>query len=1472
MVRNGMLLGLGGPVRDDVEPVGVVELRVVAGRGAGAVHRLSLGGYTLGGPGCDLILEGVEEKIADLAVAVGGRVTITPVAEVAERELPLPLPRRRPLPGPLVLAAPERGEEQEAKGRAARRRRRKEERKRRRAKKKGLDTEAILSSRETLEPDGVRHYLELDRRPLSAGGTEWSTDALLTVGETLLSIGAVPVADAVVSPTAGAPTLNFNRPPRLARPVRETKFALPTKPAEQRKPPFPFAMLISPLVMGAGMYFMTGRVYSLLFMVFSPIMMIANQLQGRSNQKKDYQDKLRKYEEQREVTEEAAFKALTAERGLRRGDHPNAAELLLRATGPRAQLWERRPADPDWLDLRVGVADLPSDVEIEDSQRAKHEEPLRWTAPDVPVRVPLGELGVVGVCGAQRHDTADWLMAQAAVLHSPAELQMVLLVEPVRGENPAGRWAWTRWLPHLRNLEGMGARAKVGLDDETIARRINELSELVERRLDPEKRGPSVGPEEQILVVLDGARGLRLRPGLISVLRRGPAAGVRLVCIDRDRTALPEECRAVVMAEAGAAGVSQADVDEVERVTLDVVPGGWCERVARALAPVHDVSASGADSTIPTASRLLDVLPMPDPDAQAVLAAWERCSRTTRAVIGEDAEGHFWLDVRADGPHALVAGTTGSGKSELLQTLIASLCVGNTPDSMTFVLVDYKGGAAFKDCARLPHTVGMVTDLDGHLTSRALESLGAELRRREHQLAGADAKDIEDYVAAMAPGDEPMPRLMIIIDEFAALVSELPDFVTGLVDIARRGRSLGVHLVLATQRPAGVVSAEIKSNTNLRIALRVTDENDSQDVIEASNSAYIPPSIPGRAYARLGHASLRQFQSSRVGGRPRGATPQAAVRAATLTLDELSRPEMKPPEVEEDATIPTDLATLVSAMGAAHEATGRPDPHSPWLPPLPELVTLGQVAERIEAARAEESAGGDVADPRAEGFLPPLPLGLEDLPGEQAQRPMVWDYTRGGHLGVAGAPRSGRSSVLRGIAVALAESASAAEVHAYGIDAGNGALAPCVGLPNFGAVVSRDQADRIRRMLALLGGQVAYRQQYLATHGYASVAEQRAATPPSERLPYLVLLIDRWDNFMATFENTDAGAIPGMVETLMREGPAVGLRVVIAGDRTVFRGRFGMMLEDRLVLRMPSADDFDLIAMRARDVPLSMPQGRAFRSGERPREVQLVMLGDDPAGTAQVAAVHRAAERAESRWGVIDRAQRPGHVDELPVAISTEEALRLEPKLENNDIAFAVGGDDLRLLPVSLEDIGNAFLVTGPRRSGRSTALYFATSRLLDNGQRVVLVLPRRSPLAELAQHPNVVGVLGMDAEPGDLTELLAEDPENIVIVVDDFDTLTNDHSINPTIEAHIKTCRDHDGGVLVACGIDEVGGMYRGVVATARKTRTGLVLAPRSADDGSHFSARLPRSIGGPVPKGRAVQISTTGWTWTQVPRQVNE
>jgi hypothetical protein len=257
------------------------------------------------------------------------------------------------------------------------------------------------------------------------------------------------------------------------------------------------------------------------------------------------------------------------------------------------------------------------------------------------------------------------------------------------------------------------------------------------------------------------------------------------------------------------------------------------------------------------------------------------------------------VDLRQDGPHALVAGTTGAGKSELLQTMIASLAVVNRPDAMTFVLVDHKGGSAFKDCVHLPHVTGMVTDLDAHLTRRALASLSAELTRRETILAAAGVKDLEDYTerAGRQPRHQPLPRLVIVIDEFASLARDLPDFVAGLVGIAQRGRSLGLHLILATQRPSGAVSVGIRASTSLRIALRMTDAAESADVIDAPGTARISRAAPGRGYVRLGHASLIPFQAGRIGGRrpgrpdrPRPAQPVAGAAAAHAAAARPARP------------------------------------------------------------------------------------------------------------------------------------------------------------------------------------------------------------------------------------------------------------------------------------------------------------------------------------------------------------------------------------------------------------------------------------------------------------------------------------------------------------------------------------------------------------------------------------------------------
>ncbi|MBW8807215.1 MAG: cell division protein FtsK, partial [Catenulisporales bacterium] len=425
------------------------------------------------------------------------------------------------------------------------------------------------------------------------------------------------------------------------------------------------------------------------------------------------------------------------------------------------------------------------------------------------MRIPLKDRGVIGVAGpaGTPRALARWLVAQTAALSSPDDVQFVLLTDSHAQQD----WEWMRWLPHMRPTSGQNASTLIGTDAETVAQRIAELSQQLSYRMKEHQlaSGENVQfKDPDIVVILDGSRRLRSMPGVIQILQQGPMVGIRAICLDAEDRFLPGECQAIVVVEPDGLRVQQVGSDMLRGVRPDAVSPVWCQRLVRGLAAVRDVSGNEEAAGIPNSARLLDVLGLEPPTGPAIAARWTMGGETTMALLGESFDGPFGIDFRRDGPHGLIAGTTGAGKSELLQTIVASLAVANKPTAMTFVLVDYKGGSAFKDCVQLPHTVGMVTDLDNHLVERALESLGAELKRREHILAEAGAKDIEDYGDIRKKNTvlAPMPRLLIVIDEFASMVRELPDFVTGLVNIAQRGRSLGIHLLLATQRPSGVVS------------------------------------------------------------------------------------------------------------------------------------------------------------------------------------------------------------------------------------------------------------------------------------------------------------------------------------------------------------------------------------------------------------------------------------------------------------------------------------------------------------------------------------------------------------------------------------------------------------------------------------------------------------------------------------------
>ncbi|SOC57512.1 FtsK/SpoIIIE domain-containing protein [Ornithinimicrobium cerasi] len=1420
-VRHGVLVGLGRPVEDLLaEPRGLVEVRVASGPGAGLVVRLTTGDHVVGTSAhasVRLPQIGLPEECLTLRVHPDGRVELTPGPEVGGI-LQQPVWRSRPLPGPIVLDA-----EAEIRERRA-----------------GESTyQELPPGTRVRSPDDAAPLVHVDREEVQPG-QDWVAGEALAVGPCLLELVAPTAPDASLSPSPQGATLDFNRPPRLLPAARQTEFVLPTEPKRPLGQQIPWAFIFLPAVAGLAMFLITERAYVLIFIALTPLMAIANWFSGRSQERKRYKTDFAEYTLRMRKVQQSALEALAEERTARRRDFADPAEVLMTAIGPRARLWERRRTDPDWLVARFGTADQVSRVAVKAKEREEHEGDIVWTAPDVPGTVGLAEAGVTGVAGPRRRELARWVVAQLAVLHSPVDLDLTLLTAP-DGE---ADWHWARWLPHLRSDDGDPELAQVGVDDETTARRIAELGAELERRLaqaGSSSFATSARTFDPVLVVLDGSRQLRLLPGMIPLLQHGPSVQMTFLCLDEDERLLPEECAAVVQADEPLMTVRVTERWVVEGVRPDLVSTAWAERVARAVSPVRDVSAQDAAASIPTASRLLDVLRLDPPTGAAVEDLWRQVGRTTTAVIGEGVEGPFAVDLVRDGPHGLVAGTTGSGKSELLQTVIASLAVRNRPDEMTFVLVDYKGGAAFKDCNRLPHTVGMVTDLDGHLTGRALESLGAELRRREHQLAAADAKDIEDYLAARGPGDAPMPRLLIVIDEFAALVAELPDFVTGLVDIARRGRSLGVHLILATQRPAGVVSAEIKSNTNLRIALRVTDANDSQDVIESRDAAEISKATPGRAYARLGHSSLIPFQSSRVGGRARGRGRTAQVRLRGMPFRELGVAPPAAAVAEEDASVPTDLAALVLACQEASESSGVQAPPSPWLPALEDVVTL----EDVLAAHPH-------GIPSAERLV--LPLGVVDLPAEQRRDVATYDLERGAHLAIIGASRSGRSTALRALAGAVARDLSPADVHVYGIDNGNNALLPLQAMPHVGAVVARDQTDRMERLVGRLRDLISARQQQLAEAGFADVTEQRAAVPEAERLPYVLILFDRWEGFFQAYDGLDGGRLVVAFQQILQEGAAVGVRVVMTGDRSLSLGRMATLLDDKLMLRMTDPGDFSTIGMPTKKVPDSMVEGRGFRA-DGLRETQVAILDADPSGTAQVRALQSLARASTARYADLPRSRRPFHVDVLPVRVDAAEAARLAAQeaaeglvVAATALPVAVGGDTLGLRHLDAVDHGPGLLVTGARRTGRSTVLRQLATAALGRGWHVAIITPRASPLRELTG-PGVCGPWDLSSDqtqvPAELTRLVA-DPTPLLVVVDDAELVGADGWLADALVRTLESMRDTDNLLVGAGNPADLQAHYRGPAAVLKKSGSGVMLAPQSSADADLFGARLNRSAYG--------------------------
>jgi S-DNA-T family DNA segregation ATPase FtsK/SpoIIIE len=1223
-------------------------------------------------------------------------------------------------------------------------------------------------------------------------------------------------------------TLLFNRPSRLREPIDTFVARLPDEISDRE---MQFDLLSSA---APGM---TGLAYGSFIPIIGTGVNVAMQKRRQKLSKKQIQVKKKEYLEKLEEIDKAIAQELEIQTGRLLEEFPSPKDLLKLLTEPSHRLWERRLRDRDAFEVRIGLGIKAAAIAFE-VRGGRPDVPLPQLH-DVPITLDFGKTSLFGIAGPRNlvRDTSRWILAQLSFFRSPKDLLFVVFTSP----DDSGDWSWFPKLPHSSQEQLVGPWL-IGNDDISIAARVKELTAILDERLERLRDVGAITFSPEILVVFDGVRALRSVPGVVRLLREGQKVGMRFLALDDDRARLPEEINGELIIDGqGRASFSVDGEKTTYDITVDGISSSQMEEVASALAPLQ-LLAGGEQGEIPPSLRFVDMVDLDLDDPNSISQRWRKGGRTTEAWVGMTATGPLIVDLQRDGPHALVAGTTGAGKSEFLQTLISALAISNRPDALNFVLIDYKGASAFAQCERLPHTVGVVTNLDGHLTERALTSLEAELHRREVVLKEIGAADIDAAWSQYSTkaSELGLARLVLVIDEFAELVNELPDFVTGLIRIARVGRSLGIHLVLATQRPTGVVTPEMRANTSLRVALRMADRGDSSEVIDAPSAAYISKLTPGRGYVRTGGSGLLQeFQTARVGGiRPGTAAEHrkpSVYRARWNLFGQSPSLNTKVPGVDAQKI---DLGVLSSLISEAAEKEGFAKPRRPWLDPLEDRVSLMKLLDKPVGTLTKKRSRTLTDDVS-------VPIGLIDLPASQAQSTFSYDLADPGNWGIAGGAHSGKTGTLLVIAASIALQLSPSDVQIYGLDLAGGGLLLLESIPHCGGVFRANDTERFEQFVRKLSQEHKRRQGEFAKLGVANILEQRRRASLGESLPFILVLIDRWELVNQEFSPESGSPVHAELSRLIREASTTGIRFVLTGDRGLLSDRIFSHLSHRLALRLSDLNDYRLIDLQPKSISTEMNPGRAIRAGDG-AEIQFATV---QSGTSSAA--REEVERAIRSWPR-ERPHGQLRVDLKPERITNVEALILPFSTlgdANAKVALGVEGDELSRIAISVSAHRPGFLVAGARQSGRTTAAAHLAREALQEDMKVVIIAESSQPryLELLGESVTYIDSPMMQERITAFKDSLAG--SNLVIVddTDQFFRSPMDTALTEVLQMNAAL------RVVVVGTPEDLANDLRGTAAACKRSMYGLILRPQNSIDGQLFGQRIEKShLGGPVGRGQ--------------------
>jgi S-DNA-T family DNA segregation ATPase FtsK/SpoIIIE len=1168
---------------------------------------------------------------------------------------------------------------------------------------------------------------------------------------------------------------------------------------------------VLPLLAGIGLALLTGMWMFLAFTAVSAVSVLVPVLSGRR---------------QRRELAAAIAAAVLQDGDRRRQAAPSAADLVLDSAAEASAPRGASRGEPPGIWLRLGLADQRANIRLEPPESGFRPPPLG------PAPLTLDPASAVvtihGPGSAAAGLLRSFILQLAAYPHAGSTC---VLLHGAADTLPLA----ARFLPGvtLSATHAVTAARLAGGPGEGYAHGVLIVWDSPwQARQFSASDGPDVTDEDVADEdAAERAAAGRAAAGTWPTLRHlATAHGWRVIEYLPEQG--PDQHPGIVLGRPGA--LITADAPPLEFIP-DLVPPGVFDRFCRKFNAARRTPAA-LPPAIPHRCGLADVLPLAAGD---ISRRWARTGPAAGlgVLVGTGSSGAIRIDVKADGPHFLVAGTTGSGKSEFLRTFAAGLAASHPPDRVNLLFIDFKGGSGLGPLTGLPHCVGLLTDLGAPDVERTLVSLRAEVRRREELLARVNAPDLATYESS--PGDGPaVPYLIIVVDEFRILVDEAPGALSELMRIAAIGRSLGIHLIMATQRPQGALNADIRANVTTCIALRVQSGLESLDVMGSGLAAAIPIARPGRAFLIRGTQAPEEFQTATMtSGTDAPTDGTVTVRTVTETL---TRPQTAGlaadgfPGRQEDSgaaarTAAQVAAPLIDVVAGLWQERGGPLPRRPVADPLPERLPYPGPGH-------------------AERDL--IRLGLVDLPELQCVRELSWSPARHGHLGLVGAgvgtsDGAGTSDATLALVVDQLLAGNL-ESHLYVLDA-TGAFGSVAAAPRSGAVAGLHELRRAARVLQRVAEEVTI----------------RLSVPPASPRPLLVLVLNAWGAWVSAFRSGPLAWAEDLVQDIVRDGPRAGITVVVSGERELVTSRFFAALPNRIFFPAGSTDEGRLawprlpaleplpgrVAVFGAFVPAPGATGHPAQMFEpkaadgrsqvfgavatKPFRVDalptLVTVGEVLAGCGAPGGGHRTAPpapsvRPKSTIAAASAAANRGVDDAVPGTAQV--------KVPATELLIGVAGDELRPCGVRLP-AGGVLAVLGGPASGKSTLL---------------AALPAMNPAgAWLSPQPGI--------EPGQYwsavhaSALAGTLDRTAIALADDADLLP------PEANSNLAALNCLGWRVVLAAGFGPGFGQRVTLAGIARSQGRAVLIRPRGLSDGDMFGVRFEPEQN--PPPGRAVVIS---------------